>query len=123
MSEPVRVLPLLTPAGAVGGHRLVLLSLEVWDGWCDLRFARLADDPDAPLPRRVPPAAAWSVADDAGTTYEVVDAWGRGDRERSIGEVRLTPTLTEAATRLAVRVKLLPDTEALTVVVDLPTPV
>ena len=118
--HPLRVVPLLAVAGSLGGHRLVFLSAEVWPDWWDLRFARVAEDPDAPIPRRHPPGPAWSVADDAGVTYEVVDAWGRGDRDRSIGEVRLIPSLSPDATRLAVRVKLLPDADPLTCVVDLP---
>lgn len=105
--RPVRVVPLLATAGEVGGHRLDLLSAEVWDGWWDLRFARVAVATDvAPLPRRVPPATAWVVRDDVGTAYEVVDAVGRGDRGFSNGEVRLRPSLDPAARSLDVQVDL-----------------
>ena len=87
---PRRVDPLLVDLGAVEGHRIVLLSLEVYDRWADLRFARIAEDPTRPLPRRVPPAEAWTVrADD--TSLTVLDAVGRGDRDFSNGEVRISP--------------------------------
>ena len=87
---PRRVDPLLADLGTVEGHRVVLLSLEVYDRWADLRFARIAEDPTRPLPRRVPAAEAWTVrADDSALA--VVDAVGRGDRDFSNGEVRLAP--------------------------------
>ncbi len=86
---PRQVLPLLLDLGSCGGHRMVLLGLEVWDGWADLRFARFDAGGGRPLKRRVPPAEAWSVwfDDDA---IEVFDAVGRGERAFSNGEVRLT---------------------------------
>ncbi len=109
---PRRVDPLLVDLGAVEGHRVVLLSLEVYDRWADLRFARIAEDATRPLPRRVPPAEAWTVrADD--TSLTVVDAVGRGDRDFSNGEVRLTPPPSAGAV-LDVAVTLLPGTAPLT---------
>lgn len=116
---PVRVLPLLVDAGTAAGHRLVLLSLEVWDDWADLRFARIDVGAAAPLPRRVPPASAWTVHDDAGTRYEIVDAVGRGGRSFSNGEVRLRPPPPEPATVLYVGVTLSPGADDLAVEVRL----
>jgi hypothetical protein len=109
--SPLRVVPLLADLGAAGGHRLVLLSLEVWDGWADLRFARIDEGADRPLPRRVPPAGAWSLTVD-GSTIEVLDAVGRGDRAFSNGEVRFRPVPAEGAV-LHVRVEVTPGTTAL----------
>lgn len=103
----VRVVPLAVTIGEVGGHRLDLLGIEAWDGWWDLRFARVAAVADAPpLPRRVPPDGAWQVVDDRGNDYEVVDAVGRGDRAFSNGEVRLRPALATDATAVTVTVDL-----------------
>lgn len=110
---PVRVDPLMTDLGAVEGHRIVLLSLEVYDRWADLRFARVAEDPTRPLPRRVPPAEAWTVrAQDQSLT--VLDAVGRGDRDFSNGEVRLAPP-PPAGVALDVAVTVVPGTPPLTV--------
>lgn len=109
---PVRVDPLLTDLGTVEGHRVVLLSLEVYDGWSDLRFARIAEDPTRPLPRRVPPAEAWTVRVD-DVAVEVLDAVGRGDRDFSNGEVRLAVTPPVGAT-LDVGVTVLAGTTPLT---------
>jgi hypothetical protein len=105
------VVPLLADLGLAGGHRLILLSLEVWDGWADLRFARIDEGADRPLPRRVPPAAAWSLTVD-GSTVEVLDAVGRGDRAFSNGEVRFRPAPEEGA-ELHVRVEVTPGAPAL----------
>ena len=94
---PVRVDPLLADLGTVEGHRLVLLSVEVYETWADLRFARIAEDPTRPLPRRVPPAEAWTVrVQDRSLT--VLDAVGRGDRDFSNGEVRVSPPPPAGAT-------------------------
>jgi hypothetical protein len=99
-------MPLLADLGSVAGHRLVLLSLEMYDQWADLRFARIDDQGSFALPRRIPPAEAWQVAAD-GTTLTVHDAVGRGDRSFSNGEVRLDPP--PAGTRhLDVSVTLVP---------------
>ncbi|MTV27012.1 hypothetical protein FTX61_16550 [Nitriliruptoraceae bacterium ZYF776] len=111
--RPDRVVPLLVDLGEVGGHRLTLLSAEVWDGWADLRYARVAvDGSPRPLPRRVPPPSAWQVAID-GAPAEVWDAVGRGDRDFSNGEVRLRPAPAPGAT-LTVTVALVPGEPPLT---------
>jgi hypothetical protein len=105
-AEPRGVIPIGTDLGVVAGQRLVLLSLERWDGWADLRFARIEVDPTHRLARRVPPASAWQVAAD-GAPLEVVDAVGRGDRAFSNGEIRLVPAPAPGA-RLDVEVTLVP---------------
>lgn len=108
---PVRVDPLLVDLGDVEGHRIVLLSLEVYDSWADLRFARIDETAVRPLPRRVPPAEAWTVR--AGDrSLDVLDAVGRGDRGFSNGEVRLSPP-PPAGTALDVAVTVIPGTAPL----------
>lgn len=111
--SPVRVVPLLVDVGTVAGHRLTLLSIEAWDGWWDLRFARIDVGSARPLPRRVPPPEAWRVRVD-DRDAEVVDAVGRGDRAFSNGEVRLRPALPTERCRVEVEVGLLAGHPALT---------
>jgi hypothetical protein len=115
----IAVVPLDADLGVSEGHRLLLRSLEVWDGWADLRFARIDEGAPRPLPRRVPPAAAWRVSAD-GRPLEVLDAVGRGDREFSSGEVRLRPA-PEVGARLEVEVELVPGRDALRASVRLPS--
>jgi hypothetical protein len=114
--RPVRVVPALTDLGTTAGHRLVLLSLEVWEGWADLRFARIDVGAERPLPRRVPPAASWQVTAD-GAPLEVIDAVGRGDRTFSNGEVRLRPA-PGAGTSLHVRVEVVAGAPALSTTIE-----
>jgi hypothetical protein len=114
--RPIRVVPLLADLGEVEGHRLVLLSLEVWDGWADLRFARIDVGADRPLPRRVPPAGSWQLRVD-GAPVEVLDAVGRGDRAFSNGEVRLRPA-PAAGAALLVQVEVVSGAPALSTEVE-----
>jgi hypothetical protein len=65
--ELVRVVPLAREVAAESGLRVVLISLEVWSGWFDLRYA-LLPRMDAP-PQEV--ALDWRVADDLGTDYTI----------------------------------------------------
>jgi hypothetical protein len=109
--RPDRVVPLLVDLGTVSGHRLTLLSLEVWPGFADLRFARVSEGAGRPLPRRVPPPSAWTIGID-GAPAEVWDAVGRGDRDFSNGEVRLRPA-PPAGAEVTVEVDLLPGSGAL----------
>jgi hypothetical protein len=88
--RPVAVRPLLAEVGEAAGHRLLLLSIEDWGPWADLRFGRLATPGAAPLARRIPLATDWQVSID-GVRAEVVDVAGRGDRSFSNGEVRIRP--------------------------------
>jgi hypothetical protein len=99
------VVPLGVTLGSAAGHRLVLLSLERWPDWADLRFARL-EDGGPPLARRVPAASAWRVEAD-GRALEVVEVVGRGDRAFSNGEARLVPAPHDAS-ELSVTVELAP---------------
>jgi hypothetical protein len=115
---PRGVVPLDIDLGAIAGQRVVLLSLERWDGWADLRFARIDIGATTRMARRVPPAEAWTVAAD-GRRLEVFDAVGRGDRWFSNGEVRLVPAPPAGAT-LAVSVLVVPGSEPLRARVVLP---
>ncbi len=116
--DPIRVDALVHVLGSTDGHRLVLLSVEVYDDVADLRFARIDDDGTTPLARRVPAADAWAIAID-GQRATIIDAVGRGDRSFSNGEVRFRPPPPPGAT-LQVRATLAPDAPPLHATLDLP---
>lgn len=118
--SPRRVVPLMTELGMVAGHRFVLLSIEDWAGWFDLRFARIDTAGNQTLPRRIPPAHAWVIDDLTDRVYTVDDAVGRGDRHLSIGEVRVVPGLPDGATSLQVEARVLGNGPALRARVDVP---
>jgi hypothetical protein len=63
--ELVRVVPLAREVADESGLRVVLISLEIWSGWFDLRYALLPRT-DAP-PGEVD--LDWRVTDDLGTDY------------------------------------------------------
>lgn len=115
---PRGVVPLGVDLGVTDGHRLLLLSLERWEGWADLRFARFDTGNGRRLTRRVPPAEQWRVHVD-GVAVEVLDAVGRGDRWFSNGEVRLVPAPAPGS-ELTVEVQLVAGAPALSAVVPLP---
>ncbi len=107
--RPVAVRALLTDIGEAAGHRLVLLSIEDWGAWADLRFGRIATPGARPLARRIPLASDWSVAID-GRPVEVLDVAGRGDRGFSNGEVRIRPA-PQPGSVLSLRARLAPGAE------------
>lgn len=111
--QPNRVVPLMVELGMVAGHRFVLLSVEDWGEWFDLRFARIDSEGHQTLPRRIPPAHAWSVEDGTDRVYAVDDAVGRGDRQLSVGEVRVRPGLPDGATTLRISAEVLGNTPML----------
>ena len=113
--RPVAVRPLLAEVGEAAGHRLLLLSIEDWGPWADLRFGRLATPGAAPLARRIPLATDWMVSID-GVPAEIVDVAGRGDRSFSNGEVRIRPA-PSAGARLRVEAQLTPGATVATEIV------
>jgi hypothetical protein len=84
--------PLQVSLGQVDGHELWLLSVERWDAFSDLRFARVDHTGQLRLTRRVPPAANWQIQLN-GRPATVFDAVGRGDRSFSNGELRIVPPI------------------------------
>lgn len=107
MPTPLAVVSLMADAGTVAGQQLVLLSLEVYDDWADLRFARIDVGAARPLARRVPSADAWTITSRDGQQIDVIDCVGRGDRHFSNGEARLQPVPRPGAT-LDITVALVP---------------
>jgi hypothetical protein len=105
-AAPRAVRPLLLEVGEAAGHRLLLLSIEDWGAWADIRFSRLSNPGAPPLARRIPLATDWEVTID-GIAAEVVDVAGRGDRGFSNGEIRIRPAPEPGAT-LGLRALLAP---------------
>jgi hypothetical protein len=110
--RPAVVRPLVVEIGVSAGHRLLLLSIEDWGSWADLRFGRVATPGAAPLARRIPLATDWQVWID-GRPAEVFDVAGRGDRSFSNGEVRVLPA-PPAGSILRIETQLTPGTTVAT---------
>jgi hypothetical protein len=97
--ELARVIPIAHTVEVGDGVRLVLLSLEVWSRWLDLRLAvvglelgRLAEPPL--------PYGRWTLSDDAGTAYQAVGACVSGDNRLHVYQVSFSPSPPSEATTL-----------------------
>jgi hypothetical protein len=98
-AELVRVVPLAREVYRGYGYRVVLMSLEVWSGWLDLRYALLpADAPPGSTPPEI--ALDWRISDDAGTPYEVCGVASSGARLLRIHQFSFLPAPPEDARRL-----------------------
>jgi hypothetical protein len=98
--ELVRVVPLAREIAAESGPRIALISLEIWSGWLDLRFALLPGAAGG----RLDAALDWRVADDAGTAYELTGAASGGGRLLRIHQLGFRPAPPEAARTLTLAV-------------------
>ena len=78
-AELVRVVPLAREVFHGLGFRMVLISLEVWSGWLDLRYALLPDGPPATPPMQEV-ALDWQLTDSTTRTYELAGAASGGGR-------------------------------------------
>jgi hypothetical protein len=100
-AELVRVVPLAREVFKGFGVRLVLISLEIWSGWMDLRYVL--------LPEEQPGAQHlvdfdWQVGDDAGTDYELMGMATGGGRLLHIFQLGFKPAPPEAARTITLRV-------------------
>jgi hypothetical protein len=100
-AELVRVVPLAREVFRGRGVRLVLISLEIWSGWMDLRYVL--------LPEEQPGAQHlvdfdWQISDDADTTYELMGMATGGGRLLHIFQLGFRPAPPEAARVITLRV-------------------
>ena len=71
------VMPLAREVFQGFGVRLVLISLEIWSGWMDLRYVLLPEDQ---LGAQHLVDFDWQVSDDAGTGYQLMGMATGGGR-------------------------------------------
>jgi hypothetical protein len=117
--ELVRVVPLAREVYRGFGVRIVLISLERWSGWLDLRYALLPEEATGP---QFSVALNWRVADDAGTSYEQLGHAAGGGRRLRIYQLGFRPAPPEEARILTLTVSD-PDGDDLAVVeIDLGGP-
>jgi hypothetical protein len=96
-AELVRVVPVAREVHREAGMRVVLISLEIWSGWLDLRFAML---PGSSSGGRMQWLLDWQVADDAGTTYEKAGMATGGGRQLHVTQLGFRPGPPEGARTL-----------------------
>jgi hypothetical protein len=117
-AELVRVVPLAREVFHGLGFRVVLISLEVWSGWLDLRYALLPDGPPAtpPMPEV---ALEWRLTDSTTRTYELAGAASGGGRLLRVHHLSFTPGLPEEAGTLTLTARADPDAPEPLVVVEI----
>jgi Clp amino terminal domain, pathogenicity island component len=93
-AELVRVVPLAREIYRGQDFRVVLISLEVWSGWLDLRYVLLPEEPHGPP---LFPSLDWRIADDADTTYEVMGMAHGGGRLLHVIQEGFRPAFPEGA--------------------------
>jgi hypothetical protein len=99
--ELVRVVPLAREVYRGEGLRVVLISLEIWSGWLDLRFALL---PGSSSAGRRQLLVDWQVADDLGTSYEKTGLATGGGPFLQVSQVGFRPGPPEGARTLTLTV-------------------
>jgi Clp amino terminal domain, pathogenicity island component len=98
-AELARVVPLAREVFRGFGYRVVVISLEVWSSWLDLRYALLpADAPPGSTPAEI--ALDWQVSDDAGTAYELCGLASSGARLLRVHQFSFMPAPPENAGKL-----------------------
>ncbi len=108
LPELVRVIPIGRQVELHEGLRLVLLSLEVWSAWLDLRLALVSSgDAIASMPAYEAGSMAsyegWALADDRGTAYQVAGASSSGDRLMRVHQVSFSPSPPAEAKTLTLK--------------------
>jgi hypothetical protein len=98
--ELVRVVPLAREVAHESGLRVALISLEIWSGWFDLRYALLPGTA-APL---LEVALDWRVTDDLGTDYTLTGMAAGGGPLLYIHQLDFRPAPPEEARTLILTV-------------------
>jgi hypothetical protein len=117
-AELVRVVPLAREVFHGLGFRVVLISLEVWSGWLDLRYALLPDGPPA-IPPMQEVALDWQLTDGTTRTYELAGAASGGGRLLRVHHLTFLPGLPEEAGTLTLSARADPDAPEPLVVVEI----
>jgi Clp amino terminal domain, pathogenicity island component len=100
--ELVRVVPLAREVYQGEDLRIMLISLEMWSGWLDLRYAVLpVEAPATPSMREVD--VEWRVTDSADMTYELTGAASSGGRLLRIHQLTFSPALPKDARGLTLQ--------------------
>ena len=100
-AELVRVVPLAREVYYGPGLRIVLISLEIWSGWLDLRYAIVGEGPQAGPPEVL---LGWRVSDDAGTGYEQTGMATGGGRLLRVSQLGFRPAPPPEARTLTLTV-------------------
>jgi Clp amino terminal domain, pathogenicity island component len=102
--ELARVVPIGRQVEIGEGLRLVLLSLEIWSGWLDLRLATVCSAPGRSASQLLASYSDWQLSDDLDTDYRQVGTSSSGDDQLHLGQVSFQPSPPPEAKRLTLTV-------------------
>jgi Clp amino terminal domain, pathogenicity island component len=113
-----RVVPIGREVEISEGRRLVLLSLDVWSEWVDLRVVLSSSKERAPI-YGMGGYDAWTLADDLGTAYRCIGTDFGGDYLFEVQESTFVPSPPSEATSLTLTLPRFGDREEIQVIVEL----
>ena len=119
MPKLVRVVPIAREVELSEGRRLVLLSLEIWSDWVDLRISVASSEGERRAMLGTPGSDAWTLADDLGTEYQCLGTLVSGDGLFQIHETTFAPSPPAEAGTLTLTLPATEGRDELQVVVEL----
>ncbi len=119
----VRVVPIGREVDAGDGHQLVLLSLEIWSDWLDLRLAVAASraaGAQEPSPQDLSAGyQAWTLSDDLGTDYRPLGTSSGGGELFFVCQASFAPSPPKEAGTLTLTLPAAGERDEIQVVVEL----
>jgi hypothetical protein len=115
----VRVVPIAREVELPEGRRLVLLSLEIWSDWVDLRFSIASSEGERRAMLKTPGSDAWTLADDLGTEYQCLGTLVSGDGLFQVHETTFAPSPPSEAGTLTLTLPAAEGRDEIQVVVEL----
>ncbi len=119
MPKLVRVIPIAREVELSEGRRLVLLSLEIWSDWVDLRINLSSSEEERGAVPGTPGSDAWALADDLGTEYKCLGTSINGDDLFEVHETTFAPSPPAEAGTLTLTLPAAEGRDQIQVVVEL----
>jgi ATP-dependent Clp protease ATP-binding subunit ClpC len=96
----LRVVPIAREVEVSEWRRLVLLSLEIWTDWFDLRSSVASAEGEERAPLGTAAYDAWTLSDDLGTDYQRLGCSVTGDDLFQVYQATFAPSPPPEATTL-----------------------
>jgi hypothetical protein len=114
-----RVVPIAREVEISEWRRLVLLSLEIWSDWVDLRVSVSSAEGERRAPLGTAAYDDWTLADDLGTTYQRLGTSISGDDLFQVHQATFAPSPPAEATTLTLTLPAPEGRHEIQVVVEL----
>src|SRR6266536_239411 len=117
----LRVVPIAREVDVGDGQQLVVLSLEIWSDWLDLRLALVSSRAaEAAQAQRLPAGyGQWTLSDDLDTAYRALGTASGGSELFNVAQASFTPSPPPEASTLTLTLAGAEDRDEIQVVVEL----